>query len=172
MSASPDLSNRQAKRIDGAIDVVIVVAGVTGGMKQSIDDVDIAEWHKAIDVNTIGPLMVARAFKPHLVQSGDGKFMILTSQLGASTWPMGGMYIYSTTKAAVNKVGQIIAMDWKDQPISVSLMHPGYVQTDMGGPNAEITPQESASGIRNVVAGMSKENSGHFYKWNGDIHPW
>ncbi len=160
------------KRISGPIDAVIIVAGVVGGMKQGIDDVDIAEWHRSLDVNTIGPLLVARAFKPHLLESGNGKLMILTSQLAASTWPMGGFYIYSTTKAGVNKVGQILALDWNDDPISISLMHPGYVQTDMGGPNAEITPQESASGIRKVVEGMSKENSGTFYKWNGDIHPW
>ena len=51
-------------------------------------------------------------------------------------------------------------------------MHPGWVQTDMGGPNAEITAEESASGIRGVIAGLTKADSGNFYKWNGDIHPW
>ena len=98
--------------------------------------------------------------------------MILSSQLAASTWPMGGMYIYSTTKAAVSKVGQILALDWAEDPIIVTIMHPGWVQTDMGGPTAEITAEESASGIRNVISGLTKEDSGNFYKWNGDIHPW
>jgi len=51
-------------------------------------------------------------------------------------------------------------------------MHPGWVQTDMGGPAAEITAEESASGIRNVLSGLKKEDSGNFYKWNGEIHPW
>ena len=46
------------------------------------------------------------------------------------------------------------------------------VQTDMGGPGAEITAEESASGIRNVISGLTKEDSGNFYKWNGEIHPW
>ena len=46
------------------------------------------------------------------------------------------------------------------------------VQTDMGGPAAEITAEESASGIRNVLSGLKKEDSGNFYKWNGEIHPW
>ena len=123
-------------------------------------------------MNTIGPLLTARAFKSHLAASGDAKFLILTSQLAASTWPMGGMYIYSTSKAAVSKVGQILALDWKDEPISVALIHPGYVQTDMGGPNADITAEESASGIREVAAGLDQAHSGAFYKWNGEIHPW
>ena len=117
-------------------------------------------------------MLTARAFKSHLAASGDGKLLILTSQLAASTWPMGGMYIYSTTKAAVSKVGQILALDWKDESISVALIHPGYVQTDMGGPNADITPAESASGIREVAAALNAADSGAFYKWNGEVHPW
>jgi len=157
---------------DDPIDTAIIVSGAVGGGRQSLDDLDIQEWHRALDVNTIGPALVARAFKPNLVASGNGNLMILTSQLAASTWPMGGMLIYSTTKAGVSKVGQILALDWKDDPVTISLMHPGWVQTDMGGPHAEITAEESASGIRGVISGLSKEDSGNFYKWNGDIHPW
>ena len=157
-----------------AIDSVIIVAGWVGGMpdNQTIDNIDIDEWHNTLNINTIGPLLVAKAFKSNLAASGNGNLMILSSQLAASTWPMGGMYIYSTTKAAVSKVGQILALDWAEDPIIVSLMHPGWVQTDMGGPTAEITAEESASGIRNVLSGLTKEDSGNFYKWNGDIHPW
>lgn len=171
--ASPDSISAAAQRIgNGAIDVLLIVAGAVGGEHQSLDDLDIAEWHKTLDTNTIGPALVAKAFKDNLAASGNGNLMILTSQLAASTWPMGGMYIYSTTKAAVSKVGQILALDWKEEPITVTLMHPGWVQTDMGGPHAQITAEESASGIREVIAGLSKEDSGNFYKWNGEIHPW
>ena len=157
-----------------AIDSVIIVAGWVGGMpdNQTIENIDIDEWHNTLNINTIGPLLVAKAFKSNLAASGNGNLMILSSQLAASTWPMGGMYIYSTTKAAVSKVGQILALDWAEDPIIVSIMHPGWVQTDMGGPTAEITAEESASGIRNVLSGLTKEDSGNFYKWNGDIHPW
>ena len=156
------------------IDSVIIVAGWVGGMpdNQTIDNINIDEWHNTLNINTIGPLLVAKAFKANLAASGKGNLMILSSQLAASTWPMGGMYIYSTTKAAVSKVGQILALDWAEDPIIVSIMHPGWVQTDMGGPTAEITAEESASGIRNVISGLTKEDSGNFYKWNGDIHPW
>ena len=157
-----------------AIDSIIIVAGYVGGMpeNQTIDNVDLDEWHRTLNINTIGPLLVARSFKDNLSASGNGNLMILSSQLAASTWPMGGMYVYSTTKAAVSKVGQILALDWAEDPIIVSIMHPGWVQTDMGGPTAEITAEESASGIRNVLSGLKKEDSGNFYKWNGEIHPW
>ncbi|MBH81630.1 MAG: short-chain dehydrogenase [Gammaproteobacteria bacterium] len=157
---------------DRAIDTLIVSAGAVGGGRQTLDDLDLEEWHRTLDTNTIGPALVAKAFKPNLLAAGDSNLMILTSQLAASTWPMGGMYIYSTTKAAVSKVGQILALDWAGDPITVTVCHPGWVQTDMGGPQAEITAEESASGIRNTIAGLSKADSGKFYKWNGEIHPW
>ncbi len=157
---------------DAPIDIAIMNAGWVGGGKQGVDDFDIEEWHRTLDINTIGPLLLARALKPNLEASGDGKLMNVSSQLAASTWPMGGMLIYSTTKAAMNKVTQILAIDWKDAPITVAVMHPGWVKTDMGGPNAQLTPEESASGIRNVIAAMTKADSGKFYKWNGEIHPW
>lgn len=157
---------------DEPIDILINNAGYVGGAKQGVDDVDIAEWHRTLDINTIAPLLVARAFKPNLAASGNGRLMNVSSQLAASTWPMGGMLIYSTTKAALCKVGQILAIDWKNEPIVSALMHPGWVKTDMGGPNADITAEESARGIRNVIANLTKADSGKFYKWNGDIHPW
>jgi len=157
---------------DRAIDTLIISAGAVGGGRQTLDDLDLEEWHRTLDTNTIGPALVAKAFKSNLIAAGESNLMILSSQLAASTWPMGGMYIYSTTKAAVSKVAQILALDWAGDPITVTVCHPGWVQTDMGGPQAEITAEESASGIRNTIAGLSKADSGKFYKWNGEIHPW
>ena len=166
------IANARAAIGDGPIDVLINNAGAVGGMRQSIDDLDLEEWHHTFDVNTIGPLLIARAFKSNLAASGDGKLMTVTSQLAASTWPMGGMYLYSTSKAAVNKAVQALALDWKDEPITVALVHPGWVRTDMGGPNAAIGADESAAGIRAVIGRLNKADSGKFYKWDGDIHPW
>ena len=157
---------------DAPIDIVINNAGAVGGTRQSIDDLDVDEWRYTFNVNTIGPMLIAKAFKPNLAASGDGKLMTVTSQLAASTWPMGGYYLYASSKAAVNKCVQALAIDWKDEPITVALVHPGWVRTDMGGPHAAISPDESASGIRAVIAGMSKADSGKFYKWDGVIHPW
>lgn len=157
---------------DGAIDILINNAGAVGGANQAVDNLDIEQWHRTFDVNTIGPLLIARAFKPNLAASGDGKLMTVTSQLAASTWPLGGRYLYASSKAAVNKVVQALAIDWKDEPITVALVHPGWVRTDMGGLHAAIGPDESAAGIRAVIAGLCKADSGKFYKWDGDIHAW
>jgi NAD(P)-dependent dehydrogenase (short-subunit alcohol dehydrogenase family) len=170
---NPASIDAAAKAIgDIPIDVVLVVAGVLGGQHQSLDDLDIAEWHRVLDIHTIGPTLVARAFKRNLVASGNGKLVLFSSQVGASTWPYGGLYIYATTKAALGKSGKIIAMDWQNDPVTVIVLHPGYVQTEMSGPSADIPVEESVSGIRKVVAKITKADSGKFYKWNGDIHPW
>lgn len=172
MADFDSIARARARIGDQPIDIVINNAGAVGGARQGIDDFDIDEWHKTLNVNTIAPLLVARAFKSNLAASGNGKLMNITSQLAASTWPMGGMLIYSTTKAALSKIAQILAIDWKAEPITIALMHPGWVKTDMGGPHAQLSVEDSASGIRNVIAGLTKADSGKFYKWNGEIHPW
>lgn len=154
---------------DIPVDILINNAGVVGGAHQGLDDMDFDAWMDAFNVMTFGPFRVTRALKNNLLKASAPKVMTITSQLAASTWPFGGMYAYSTAKAAVNKVMQILSIDWKDK-VAVGLVHPGWVKTDMGGPNAQITPEESASGIRQVIAGLSAANSGKFFKWNGELH--
>jgi NAD(P)-dependent dehydrogenase (short-subunit alcohol dehydrogenase family) len=157
---------------DVPVHVLINNAGVNGGPRQSLEDIDFDAWIDAFKIMTIGPLRVVQAFLKNLRAAGGSKVMTVTSQLGASTWPYGGMYAYSTAKAGVNKVMQIMATDLKSDGIITSIVHPGWVKTDMGGPGADITAHESAAGIKNVIAGLTVADSGKFYKWNGDIHPW
>jgi len=96
----------------------------------------------------------------------------ITSQIAASTWPTGGFYAYGAAKAGLNRMMRSVAVDLRDRGIIVGLVHPGWVQTDMGGPNAEITSQESAEGIRKVTQAWTLDRSGDFLKWNGETHPW
>jgi NAD(P)-dependent dehydrogenase (short-subunit alcohol dehydrogenase family) len=154
---------------DRPIDVLINNAGIRGGENQNIDDVDTADWIEAFRVMVIGPFRIIQAFLGNLRKADNPKVMTITSQMGATTWPMGGSYAYASAKAAVNRVMIAMARDLKDQ-VTVNLVHPGWVRTDMGGPDADLTPEESAAGIRKVIA--TKADSGRFYKWNGEIHPW
>jgi NAD(P)-dependent dehydrogenase (short-subunit alcohol dehydrogenase family) len=117
-----------------------------------------------------GPLRVLQAFLPRL--SGGSKVINFSSQLAASTWPYGGFYGYGAAKAGLNRMMRSVAIDLKDRGIIIGIIHPGYVQTDMGGPAAEITPEASASGIRKVTADWTIERSGDFLKWNGETHAW
>lgn len=170
--------------IDGAaevvggkpVDVLLNVAGVIGGRSDSLlnapfTEEDFTHWRQAFEVMTIGPFRLTQALLPNLIEAG-GKVMTLSSQIGASTWPHGGLYVYGATKAGINRLMRSLAMDLKDKGVTVAVIHPGYVQTDMGGPNAEITPQESAAGIAAVVEGMTIADTGEFFKWNGEKHAW
>jgi NAD(P)-dependent dehydrogenase (short-subunit alcohol dehydrogenase family) len=157
---------------DTPIDILINNAGVMGGNPQTLKSIDFDAWVDALKIMTIGPVRVIQAFLPNLRKSAASKVMTVTSQMGASTWPFGGSYAYTSAKAGVNKVMQGVALDLKGDSIAVSLVHPGWVKTDMGGPNADITAQESAAGIQKVIAGLGMSDTGKFFKWNGDIHPW
>jgi len=157
---------------DAPIDILINNAGIIGGHPQTLDKIDFDAWIDAFKVMTIGPFRVVQTFLPNLRKAAAAKVMTVTSQLGASTWPYGATYAYSSAKAGVNKVMQTLAIDLKGDRIAVSMIHPGWVKTDMGGAGADITPEESAAGIHSVIAGLSMADTGKFYKWNGDIHPW
>lgn len=155
---------------DDAVDVLINVAGIYQN-ETCPEDNDFDHWRHSFEAMAIGPFRVVLAFLPALERSG-GKVMNVSSQLAASPWPYGGMYSYSAAKAALNRTMRGLSIDVKDRGVAIGLVHPGYVQTDMGGPGADITPRESAEGIRAVTAGLSLENSGGFWKWTGEVHPW
>ena len=157
---------------DAPVDVVINNAGILGGHPQTLDAIDFDAWIDAFKVMTIGPFRVVQAFLPNLKKSAGAKIMTVTSQLAASTWPFGTTYAYSSAKAGVNKVMQTLALDLKGDGIAVSMIHPGWVKTDMGGAGADITPEESAAGIKSVIGNLSMADTGKFFKWNGEIHPW
>jgi NAD(P)-dependent dehydrogenase (short-subunit alcohol dehydrogenase family) len=159
-----------ADTCDAPIDILLNVAGVLGGEKQGLEDQAWDDWQDAFNVMIIGPLRVMQAFLPRL--GAGAKVINITSQLAASTWPYGGLYAYSAAKAGLNRMMRSVALDVKDRSIVVGLVHPGWVQTDMGGAAAEITPEESTRGIRKVTAEWTLDQSGDFKKWNGEIHAW
>lgn len=161
---------------DTPVDVLLNVAGIVGGrtdslLKAPFSEADFDDWRTAFEVMTIGPFRLTQALLPNLI-AARGKVMTVSSQIAASTWPRGGLYAYGATKAAVNRLMRSLAFDLRDKGVTVALVHPGWVQTDMGGANAEITPQESAAGIKQVLDGLTLEDTGKFFKWNGEEHAW
>lgn len=153
-----------------AIDVLYNVAGVSGHRKPELESFDEATWDALFAIMVKGPLMVLQAFLPRL---GEGaKVINVSSQIGASTWPYGGFYAYAAAKAALNRLMQSVATDLKPRGIVVGIVHPGYVQTDMGGAQAEITPQASVEGLRKLAAEWTIDRTGQFYDWNGKRREW
>lgn len=172
MDVTDDASVRAGAASTGAapIDVLYNVAGIAGTMAPELDGADWAAFDEAIEIMLKGPLRVLHAFLPRLGRGA--KVINFSSQLAASTWPYGGFYSYGAAKAGLGRMMRSVAIDLRDRGIVVGLVHPGYVQTDMGGPGADITPQESAAGVRRLTTAWTLERSGDFYKWNGEPHAW
>lgn len=167
-----DASVRAAAAASGqdGVDVLYNVAGVTGPIANELENADWDAWNEAFAIMVQGPLRVLQAFLPRL---GEGsKVLNVTSQVGASTWPMGGLYAYAAAKAGLNRLTRSLAIDLRARGIVVGLVHPGWVQTDMGGPHAQISVEESASGLRKLATEWTLEDSGEFRKWNGEPHAW
>ena len=159
---------------DTAIDVLINNAGMAGPAfdKQTVSVMDFDGWLETFNVNTLAPVRVMQALLDNLKSAGDSKVVTITSQMGALALDMPVAYAYCTSKAAVNKFMKMAALELGQEGISVCVIHPGWVQTDMGGPGADISAQESAEGIANVIAGLDASNNGSFWKWDGEAHAW
>lgn len=170
MSDDESVAAAELQTASDAVDLLYVVGGIVGKMEPMLDPGDWDTFDEAIEVMLKGPLRVLRAFVPRL--AAGSKVIIFSSQLAASTWPYGGFYPYVAAKGGLNRLIRSVAIDLKDRGVVVGLVHPGYVQTDMGGPDADITAQESAAGVRKLADWWPLEKSGGFYKWNGEEHSW
>lgn len=129
-------------------------------------------WADMFATNVTGVFQSVQALLPQLQQSGRGKIAILSSQMASHTNAGGRAYIYRASKAAVLNLGRNLASDLSGLGIAVGIYHPGWVQTDMGGANAALTPTEAAEGLVDRFDALSLETTGCFETWNGQAHPY
>jgi len=157
---------------DQEIDVLINNAGVLA-MVRSISEIDFEEFNHLMAVNTVGPIRVTQALLPNLHAGETRKVINISSVAGSITVKTsGGPYGYSESKAALNMFTRSLAGELRADGFICIVIHPGWVQTDMGGANAAVTVKNSASGIRNVIANLSVEDSGEFRTFEGQPLPW
>ena len=164
-----------AGRLKGvAIDTIINNAGTMGpeAKRQSALDMDFNGWADAFNINSMGPVRIMQALLPNLKMTESPKVMTVTSQMGALSLDMTSAHAYCSSKAALNKFMRLASIDLKPDGIAVGLVHPGWVRTDMGGPRAHLSPEESAAGCIEVTDTLSLDNTGGFWKWNGETHDW
>ena len=156
---------------DEKIDVLINNAGVYARGK--FGDTDYDEWAKSFKINSMALLKMAEAFVQHVAKSQLKKMAVITSKMGSIDDNTGGeSYIYRSSKTAVNMVMKNLSIDLKPYGISVITLHPGWVQTDMGGPNGLINVQKSVTGLRNVIDDLSMGKTGQFVDYDGKTINW
>ncbi len=157
-----------------SVDVLIANAGISGprGMRpEAIGTEEAAAWQTVFRVNAMAPLALAGAFVGAVARSNERKMIAITSRLGSiGANNDGGLYGYRSSKAALNALWRSFAIDHPE--IIVTLLHPGWVRTDMGGAGAPLAPEESVAGMRRVVARLGKADSGRFYDYAGESIPW
>lgn len=156
------------------IDLLINNAGVYPSDRgASFHQIDYEAWRYAFEVNAMAPLKMADAFYAQVAGSDLRKIVTVTSKMGSIADNRGGgSYIYRSSKAAVNSVMKSLAIDLDPKGIIVALLHPGWVRTDMGGPNGLISSEKSVSGMRQVIDDLIHTDTGKFYAFDGQIIPW
>jgi NAD(P)-dependent dehydrogenase (short-subunit alcohol dehydrogenase family) len=159
---------------DAALHLLINNAGVYGGRDgQSLETMNFDAWAEVLAINTIAPLRVIKAFLPHLRKAGRGaKVMTISSQMGSFSRPAPGSIAYRSSKAAVNKVMQLVALDLGKDSIIACPLHPGWVRTDMGGQGADIDVEQSVAGLRQTINRLTHKDSGRFFQWDGKALEW
>jgi len=160
------------------LDIIINNAGVRfGGEKysDSLEKIHKEDFGKIYQVNTVAPLMMAVRFLPMLKKAEKPIIVNISSTSGSISGrrKKGGGYSYGSSKAALNLITKALSIDLVDSGIIVVSLHPGWVKTSMEyTENAPLTPNESISGMMNVIESLDLEDSGKFLDWQGNEVPW
>ena len=154
------------------LDILFNNAGVGGG-REALGQIKEADLMETYRVNAVAPLMIAQAMLP-LLERGDRPVIVnVTSRMGSvADNSSGGSYAYRASKAALNILNKSLSIDLTGKGIISIVIHPGWVQTDMGGRAAPLLVRESAEGILRVVDALCWENTGSFLDWQGEVIPW
>lgn len=165
--------DRVAAALSGEpIDLLINNAGIYGPRGLKPQEMDYDAWAEVFQVNTLAPFRVSAAFTPHVSLSDQRLIMSVTSRQGSIELADGGLYIYGSSKAALNAAMRHLAADLRGEGVSVVVMHPGWVRTDMGRDMAPLTAEASVTGMRNVIDGLTLEDTGRFFNYDGSEIPW
>lgn len=152
------------------LDIAVLNAGVMGERLIGPDGGD--KWLDVLAVNTVAPTLLALALLPQL-RAASGRVVAITSQMGSIEDNASGMFIlYRSSKAALNAAWRSLGVDWKAEPVALAVLHPGWVQTDMGGRGAPTTPADSIAGMRRVIQGLKPGQGCPFLDFRGKTLPW
>jgi len=154
------------------IDLLINNAGIQPLMWK-LADVDFDDFQLALAVNTLGPVRVTQALVPNLRAGRLHRIVNITTNLSSIAGNTdGGFYGYRESKAALNMFTRSLAAEFGPEGFICVVLHPGWVQTDMGGPQAPLDVEESARGVIAVIDRLTPADNGTFWTWAGEQMSW
>jgi NAD(P)-dependent dehydrogenase (short-subunit alcohol dehydrogenase family) len=165
-AAVEDLSARLGQR---SFDVLLLNAGIL--RPDALDTLSLDTLREQLEVNALGPLRVVLGLRRTLKRGS--KVALITSRMGSiADNTSGGYYGYRMSKAALNAAGVSLAHDLRGLGVAITILHPGYVRTDMTGGSGNVAPDEAARMLLERVAALTLETSGQFLHANGEPLPW
>lgn len=168
----PNSAFALAARLAGRpIDLLVCNAGVYLDKSETLDGYPAQMWADGFAANVTGVFLTIQALLPN-VRAAGGKIAIISSQMASHTRAPGGSYIYRASKAAVLNLGRNLATDLHPEGIAVGIYHPGWVKTDMGGTDADISLEQCVTGLLARFDALDLQNSGCFETWDGHPHPY
>jgi NAD(P)-dependent dehydrogenase (short-subunit alcohol dehydrogenase family) len=155
-----------------AIDVLICNAGISGREATVLGSIDPVVWRETFEVNALAPLMMAEAFVEHVARSKGRKLIAISSRLGSIALANSGRYAYRASKAALNMEWKGLSIDLAGKGLICVVLHPGWVQTDMGGSGATLTIDQSVPAMVKLIDGLATADNGRFINYDGAELPW
>lgn len=152
------------------LDVVIFNAGVLGGRTEQLQAPEQSIFDATMHTNVLAAMRILPALLP-MLDKAKGKLAVLSSKMGSiSLRENNASWLYRASKAALNSVLKDLSLDTK-KSVCVAF-HPGWVRTDMGGSNADLSVEESVAGMRATLAGLSRNDTGSFFQFDGSRLQW
>jgi NAD(P)-dependent dehydrogenase (short-subunit alcohol dehydrogenase family) len=161
------------QQVDG-LDLLINNAG-TYPRGETPTTVDATTMLQTFHLNSVAPMIVAQHFLDLLRAGNQPRLVNISSKMGSLWWKEregGGDYSYCSSKAALNMLTRTLAFDLRSEGIIVAALNPGWVQTDMGGSSADLTPAQSVRGMLDVIERLTEADTSRFFTWEGREHPW
>ena len=176
-AASIRAAHAAVRRRTNALDLLINNAGVYSrrGSADPSERLGTLRFDDALHVlrtNAVAPLMVTQQCLDLLAAGRAPRVVAISSEYGSVSENDGFPYYYAASKAALNMLMRSLAADVRRRGIVAAILDPGWVRTDMGGPQAPLTPARSVAGMMRVIDGLTARDSGRFYTWEGTVAPW
>jgi NAD(P)-dependent dehydrogenase (short-subunit alcohol dehydrogenase family) len=166
-------AKRISQALNGeAIDLLFCNAGIIGKRGMALGRFDYTEWEKVLRVNLLGAAAVIEALVDNVAASERKTIAVMSSRLGSISETSGDTLPYATSKAALNLLARGLAVELLQKNIVVVALSPGWVRTAMGGESAPLAPEISVKGLRKVLAGLRRQDSGSFLSYDGTAIPW